>query len=50
MKKGVRKSTVQRIEDGKFVSGCETLLSLVSVLGLSMAFQSRTLDETTISN
>ncbi|MDY6867157.1 MAG: helix-turn-helix transcriptional regulator [Chloroflexota bacterium] len=38
-KTGVRKSTIQRIEYGKFVPGGGTLLSLVSELGLSLVFR-----------
>lgn len=38
---GVRESTIQRIEYGKFVPGGETLLSLVSELGLSLVFRNR---------
>jgi transcriptional regulator with XRE-family HTH domain len=44
-KTGVRKSTIQRIEYGKFVPGGETLLNLVSELGLSLVFRIRSENE-----
>lgn len=44
-KTGVRESTVQRIEYGKFVPGGETLLSLVSELELSLVFRKRSENE-----
>jgi len=42
---GIRESTVQRIEYGKFVPGGETLLSLVWELGLSLVFRYRSENE-----
>lgn len=39
-KTGVRKSTIQRIEAGKFIPGGETLLNLIFELGLSLVFKS----------
>lgn len=44
-KTGIRKSTIQRIEYGKFVPGGETLLNLVSELGLSLVFRNRSENE-----
>lgn len=45
---GIRESTVQRIEYGKFVPGGETLLSMASELRLSLVFQNRSENESFI--
>lgn len=44
-KTGVRESTVQRIEYGKFVPGGEALLILLSELDLALAFQNKSENE-----
>lgn len=44
-KSGVRNSTVQRIEEGKFIPGGETLLILLTELNLALVFQNKSENE-----